>query len=48
MGVDRDSTLRDNAGSLIMLTERLTKAGEMVGLGDWRPRYGRFTVEAAK
>jgi hypothetical protein len=46
VGVDRDSTLRDNAGNLIMLTEWLQKAGEVVGLGDWRPRYGRFTVEA--
>lgn len=25
-----------------------TNAGLMVGLGDWRPRYGRFSVEVTK
>ncbi len=25
--------------------EALTKAGSLVGLGDWRPRFGRFSVE---
>ncbi len=25
--------------------EALTKAGSLVGLGDWRPRFGRFAVE---
>jgi hypothetical protein len=25
----------------------LVSAGEQIGIGDWRPRFGRFTVEAA-
>lgn len=25
----------------------LTEAGSLVGLGDWRPKFGRFTVEVA-
>lgn len=27
------------------VTEALTIAGERIGIGDYRPRYGRFTVE---
>jgi copper chaperone CopZ len=26
--------------------QALTEAGALVGLGDWRPKFGRFTVEA--
>jgi len=26
----------------------MTKAGSMIGLGDWRPRYGRFLVEVSR
>jgi hypothetical protein len=26
----------------------LTEAGALVGLGDWRPKFGRFTVEVLK
>ena len=28
-----------------IVREALVTAGEIVGIGDWRPRYGRFTVE---
>ena len=28
--------------------EAANKAGLMVGLGDWRPQYGRFTVEVVE
>jgi len=24
----------------------LATAGSVIGLGDWRPRYGRFIIEA--
>jgi hypothetical protein len=27
------------------VTEWLVAAGNQVGIGDWRPQYGRFTVE---
>ena len=27
------------------VTNFLTTAGEQVGIGDWRPRYGRFFAE---
>ena len=30
------------------LTEWLTIAGQQCGIGDWRPRFGRFSVEAIK
>jgi hypothetical protein len=26
--------------------EFLQKAGQLVGLGDWRPRYGRFNIQS--
>jgi len=26
----------------------MEKAGQLVGIGDWRPRYGRFSVEVVK
>jgi hypothetical protein len=32
--VDRDSVVK-----------AVVRAGEVVGVGDWRPRYGRFSVE---
>lgn len=31
-----------------MVIQAVKKAGELVGLGDWRPRFGRFDVEILK
>lgn len=31
-----------------MVIQAIKKAGELVGLGDWRPRFGRFDVEIVK
>ena len=28
-----------------MITRAITKAGILVGVGDWRPKFGRFTIE---
>jgi hypothetical protein len=28
-----------------MIIRAITKAGILVGIGDWRPKFGRFTVE---
>jgi hypothetical protein len=33
---------------LVQLQDIATTAGAMIGLGDWRPRFGRFTAEVAK
>lgn len=30
------------------VTQAIADAGTYEGIGDWRPRYGRFTVEASK
>jgi uncharacterized protein with NRDE domain len=27
------------------LEQAITEAGAIVGIGDWRPKYGRFTAE---
>jgi hypothetical protein len=34
--------------NLVELGEIATTAGLMIGLGDWRPRYGRFVAEVVK
>lgn len=38
-------TAQLNLDDLRMITEN---AGSMIGLGDWRPRFGRFTAEIAE
>ncbi|MFC1531145.1 hypothetical protein ACFL5T_02760 [Gemmatimonadota bacterium] len=43
---DVEITYNDDVANDTDIVEWLEKAGEVVGLGDWRPRYGRFTVEA--
>jgi hypothetical protein len=37
-----DSILNEKA-----LVKAMVDAGALIGLGDWRPKFGRFTVEAA-
>jgi hypothetical protein len=48
--VDADGILDPNVLELTELRDIATIAGQLIGLGDWRPRYGRFvaTVEAVK
>lgn len=48
--VDADGTFDPAIVSLEELAEVATTAGLMIGLGDYRPRYGRFTatVEALR
>lgn len=43
--VEADAILDPSVLDLAELTAIATTAGQMVGLGDWRPRYGRFIVE---
>jgi hypothetical protein len=47
--VDTEGEYDPSVISLDELTEVATTAGLMIGLGDWRPRFGRFvaTVERA-
>ncbi len=30
------------------LVKAMVDAGALIGLGDWRPKFGRFTVEAGE
>ena len=43
--VQANGILDPSVISLEELAEIATQAGSMVGLGDWRPRYGRFRAE---
>jgi hypothetical protein len=43
---DIEVTYEDTVCDTSQVYKWLKKAGEIVGLCDWRPRYGRFTVEA--
>lgn len=43
--VDCDAILDDTVLSFMDLQEIATQAGQMIGLGDWRPRFGRFTAD---
>jgi len=42
--VRAEGILDTNVLDFDSLTQIATKAGQMIGLGDWRPRYGRFTA----
>lgn len=43
--VQAEGTLDTGVLSLRELVAIAEEAGSMVGLGDWRPRFGRFTVQ---
>lgn len=43
--VEADGILDPAVLDLADLVGIATAAGQMIGLGDWRPRYGRFTAE---
>jgi hypothetical protein len=47
--VEAEGILDTNVLDFGALRRIATSAGQMIGLGDWRPRYGRFTatIEAA-
>ena len=45
--VEADGMLDTAVLNLAELASIATAAGAMIGLGDWRPRYGRFTAEVA-
>jgi hypothetical protein len=45
--VEADGILDPSILDLAELESILTTAGQMIGLGDWRPRYGRFTATLA-
>jgi len=38
-----DSILNEKA-----LVKAMVDAGALIGLGDWRPKFGRFSVEAGE
>jgi len=40
--------LDENVLNLEELTQVANTAGELIGLGDWRPRYGRFVATVEK
>jgi hypothetical protein len=40
--------IEDTVVNVTRVTEWLTRAGQIVGLGDWRPQYDRFVVEPVK
>lgn len=42
--VEADGMFDPSVINLEELTEIATTAGQMTGLGDWHPRYGRFTA----
>lgn len=42
--VEADGTLDPAVIDLADLADIATTAGTMIGLGDWRPRFGRFTA----
>jgi hypothetical protein len=43
--IEADGDLDTSILSIESLSEIAVTAGSMVGLGDWRPRFGRFTAE---
>jgi hypothetical protein len=43
--VAAEGTFDDRVINLQDLRDIATTAGTMIGLGDWRPRYGRFTAK---
>lgn len=45
---EADGILDDNIIDFDDLARVAEIAGQLIGLGDWRPRYGRFTVELTK
>lgn len=45
---DAEGILDTSLLSLEELQEIATVSGTMIGLGDWRPRYGRFTAKVVK
>jgi hypothetical protein len=47
-GVEADGTLDTAVLSLEELREIAETAGSMIGLGDYRPRFGRFVAEVVK
>ena len=46
--VEADGVLDTNVMDLAELQQIAETAGQMVGLGDWRPKFGRFTAEVTK
>lgn len=45
---DANGILDPSVIDLDSLAEIATTAGQMIGLGDWRPRYGRFTADVSR
>jgi hypothetical protein len=45
--VDAEGIIDENVINLADLRTIAERAGNLVGLGDWRPRYGRFTATVA-
>jgi hypothetical protein len=46
--VDAQGELDAAVLDLVELSQIAETAGHLIGLGDWRPRYGRFTAEVKK
>lgn len=46
--MDCEGVLDTSLVDLTQLQDIATTAGNMIGLGDWRPRFGRFTATVAK
>lgn len=45
---DAEGILDPNVLDLAELVQIAETAGNVIGLGDWRPRYGRFVAEVSK